>query len=262
MGDEDQRAGEALEACSSCSTASRSRWLVGSSRTSTFTPPDLEDRQRGPGPLAGGQRSGGRATWSAPRPNLASAERARPGRPPGGGVEAVEQVGAPVNASRAWLISPTTTLGPPWRPDARGRRPSRAPSSVDLPEPLAPTTASRSPQPTSSVTGPSVKPRPRPSGPGRSTTARRGGPRRRRCGRRRRSEAQVPALEGLVDHPRAGRGPGRWPGPWRPCARSWTTLRWRMYLSGSPSAWPCWTPWVDHWRWVRARSVRASRLSA
>ena len=76
--------------------------------------------------------------------------------------------------------------------------PSRAPSSVDLPEPLGPTSATRSPAPIVRSIGPSVKCR---SGVTRSTTrpVKRAttSPERAAAGN---VEAQLPRLAGLVDH--------------------------------------------------------------
>ena len=157
--------------------------------------PDLEHGQRGPGALARGQRGrraghvlGGEPELgqqpSGPRPGRrrrwrrgtrrAGWARRRTGRGPGS-------------------ISPTSTLGPSQRaPDASGSRPNRAPSSVDFPEPLRPTTATRSPQPHLQVdrTEREVGSSPRPAGRRRPRPA---GPRRRRCGRRRRSAAAGPS---------------------------------------------------------------------
>ena len=141
MGDQDERAGEVVDApAPAARSAARSRWLVGSSSTSRFTPrawstarvarvrspgesepagrhlvgaqAELGEQRAGLGPRreAGGRRGTPRAAWSRRR-----------------------------TPSRAWSISPTTTPGPTQRtPAARGSRPSSAPSSVDLPEPLAP----------------------------------------------------------------------------------------------------------------------------
>ena len=69
-------------ACSSCSTASRSRWFVGSSRTRTLTPRAWSSarcaRVRSPGESVAHERP----TWSAPSPNFASSVRASTGRRP------------------------------------------------------------------------------------------------------------------------------------------------------------------------------------
>ena len=61
----------------------------------------------------------------------------------------------PASRSRACSTSPTTTLGPSVaRPADGSMRPSSTSSSVVLPEPLAPTSATRSPVPTTRSIGP------------------------------------------------------------------------------------------------------------
>ncbi len=62
--------GNDSSADSSCSIAGRSRWLVGSSSTSRLTPARLQQRQRGPGPLARRQRGRRAAHVRGPQPEL------------------------------------------------------------------------------------------------------------------------------------------------------------------------------------------------
>ena len=127
-------------ACSSCSIAGRSRWLVGSSSTSRLTPRACSSasaaRVRSPGDSV----AAGRSTWSAPQPELRQ-QRAHVGR------RAVRHRrrrtrrssgSSPRNSPRAWSTSPTTTPGPSAAVPASERRAGRAAraSSVDLPEPF------------------------------------------------------------------------------------------------------------------------------
>ena len=211
----------------------------------------------------GDSEAGGRATCSAVSPNLARAERAAArSSTPVAAWNPSSRVGAPANRSRAWLISPTSTLGPSQRaPDASGSRPNRAPSSVDFPEPLRPTTATRSPQPTSSVTGPSVKSGWSPA-PGRTTTASASRattsplrPASAICSRR---SQPSNGLSTLLSRASA-----------RSVALAFAAtcseldlFQWRMNLSVSPDRLTAFTPWTDHSRWVRARSRSVSRCSA
>ena len=129
-------------------------------------PAGHQQRQVGPGPLAGRQRAD-RAQHVVRAEAELREQGARlrlvlTGRAPGTprpGVVAGSKV------RRTWSTSPTTTLRPSQaRPEVSGSRPSSAASRVDLPEPLGPVTATRSPRRTARSTGPSRK-------PPRSTTA-------------------------------------------------------------------------------------------
>src|SRR5690242_8492088 len=143
---------------SSCSIAGRSRWLVGSSSTNRLTPRACRRASAARVRSPGERLADGRRTWSARSPNLASTVRTSPGTKSGTAAPNASTSGAgPVNSPRAWSISPTTTPGPRYaEPADSGRRPSRAPSSVDLPAPLAPVIATRSAQSTCRSIGPSV----------------------------------------------------------------------------------------------------------
>ena len=82
VGDEHDRSFVALERASSSSIASRSRWFVGSSRTSVFAPCAASSasvaRVRSPGE----SERAGRVTSSAKSANFASSVRASPGASP------------------------------------------------------------------------------------------------------------------------------------------------------------------------------------
>ena len=99
-----------------------------------------------PGALAGRQRGGGPQHVLGAQPELGEQRARLRSEQPGRGEERVEQRARRRRTPpRAWSISPTTTPGPMYRsPDASGRRPSSARSSVVLPEPLGPTMATRS----------------------------------------------------------------------------------------------------------------------
>src|SRR5215472_14792088 len=179
---------------SSCSIAGRSRWLVGSSSTSRFTPRACSSasaaRVRSPGESV----AAGRSTCAARKPNFASRVRASAvAMPPAAAPNALSSGSAPRNAPRAWSTSPTTTPGPSAAcPASSGIRPSSAPSSVVLPAPFAPVIETRSAQLICRSTGPSVN-RPR------RTTAQRSDD-RSRPRRGRDLHAQLPLLARLLDH--------------------------------------------------------------
>ena len=136
----------ARSACSSCSTASRSRWFVGSSRTRRFTSRACSSARcalvRSPGdsvrpgtpdvvgaePELGEQRAGIDG-WRGP-----SSRRTRRG------AASRRARRAPGRSCR----SPSCDRGLAL-PASSGSSPSSMPSSVDLPLPLRPVTASRSP---------------------------------------------------------------------------------------------------------------------
>ena len=113
--------------------------------------------------------SAGRRTWSAVSPNLASRVRTSGVGQSGTSAEKASiSCSGPKKRPRAWSISPIRTAGPRDAvPSSSGTRPSSAPSRVDLPEPLAPVIATRSPQSTCRSTGPSV------NSPRRTTAPRR-----------------------------------------------------------------------------------------
>src|SRR5659263_776543 len=148
--------------------AGRSRWLVGSSSTSRFTPRAWRSasaaRVRSPGESV----VTGRSTCAARRPNFASSVRTSPSGQSGTSRANASSSGARAPASscaRAWSTSPIATLDPSDAlPAASGARPSSACSSVVLPDPFTPVIAIRSPASTCRSTGPSVKAAP-PSGP-------------------------------------------------------------------------------------------------
>ena len=142
----------ASRACSSCSMASMSRWLVGSSSTRQFTPWAMRVANRARLRSPGDSSAPGRATWSAPSPNLASSERDSLTTMP---VVAwnVSTTGAGRRRAAAPGPSPPPDAGPQ-PPAALGERdlPSRARNSVVLPLPLGPRMATRSCQATSRST--------------------------------------------------------------------------------------------------------------
>ena len=143
---------KASSAASSCSMAGRSRWLVGSSSTSTLTPSAISSasdaRVRSPGDSV----PPGAATWSATRPNLASSVRASAASSPVASWNARSSDAArradrgPARPRRRRRSARGATV-----PAVGSTVPSRASSSVDLPEPLAPTSAIRSPAPIDEV---------------------------------------------------------------------------------------------------------------
>ena len=79
-------------------------------------------------------------------------------------------------------------------PASSGTRPSRAPSRVDLPAPLAPVMATRSAQSIWRSTGPKAK------SPRRTSASAQGGDHRAGARRRRDLHPQLPLLAGLLDH--------------------------------------------------------------
>ena len=152
---------KASTACSSCSIAGRSRWLVGSSRTSRFTPRCWSNasaaRVRSPGESV----AQARATCSPPSPNLASRVLASVGSSPAGSAatqNVSSSVSPPLNSERAWSTRPGRTPDPiVARPASGDEAPVSTASRVDLPAPLAPLTRTRSPAPNCTVTGPRTK---------------------------------------------------------------------------------------------------------
>ncbi len=170
---------KAARACSSCSMASMSRWLVGSSSTRQLTPSAMSvassARLRSPG-----ERSRpGRSTWSAPSPNLASSERDSLQGHAGALLER-----APARGHRRRRRAPAA--GPSRRP-ARPGPPSAGPRP-GAPRPAGPAAAwsCRCRWGRGWPGGPARRPRGR---SGRAGTRpvrrrrRRGGPRRHRCAR-------------------------------------------------------------------------------
>ncbi len=161
---------------------------------------------------------------------------------------------APAKPARAWSISPTTTPGPVHRsPAANGKRPSSARSNVVFPLPLGPTIATRSPQPISRSTGPSVKlPRVTTAPCMRMTTS----PLRGAFATwKRRSQ---PSHGFSTDSRRASARSVIF--AFAACFSDVATLNRRMFLSFSVvSRFALLAPWTDHSRCVRARCSRRAR---
>src|SRR5690606_13663574 len=108
---------KASTACSSCSMAGRSRWLVGSSSTRQLVPRACRRARVARVRSPGDSDAAGRATWSAPRPNLASRVRASVAPPrtrsqPAATTKASSSGRSVSSTPRPWSISPTTTPGP------------------------------------------------------------------------------------------------------------------------------------------------------
>ena len=143
-------------ACSSCSIAGRSRWLVGSSSTSRLAPLAIRSANDALVRSPGDKVPAPRWTCSAPRPNLASKVRASAIASPVAAMNASSNDSSPTNADRACSISPTITLAPSELVPASGTiRPSSNAINVVLPLPFGPTRATRSPTRRSRSTGPS-----------------------------------------------------------------------------------------------------------
>ena len=157
--------------------AGRSRWLVGSSRTSRLTPRCWSRASAARVRSPGESESHGRVTCSPPSPNFASSVRASVGSispTPGRRAAMPASVGAstgragsvraqntsssgvgPEKAARAWSTRPGSTPAPvDARPSSGSTRPVRSARSVDLPAPLGPPTRTRSPASRRRETGP------------------------------------------------------------------------------------------------------------
>ena len=172
----------ASSACSSCSIAGTSRWLVGSSSTRQLTPTACSSASAGAGALARRQRRRGPGDVVGPEPELRQQRPALRRRPAGRLLEHVDD-GLRAGEPRPRLVDLAEQDAGAERRAARGRaarRPSSAPSSVVLPAPLGPTSATRSPardlQGRPGRAGSRRAPRPRPTAwprPRRSAAPRR-----------------------------------------------------------------------------------------
>ena len=153
--------------------AGRSRWFVGSSRTRKFTPSAAKAASSARVRSPGESDDEGRTTASAPSPNFANCERAWSRARPVAVANASARVERSPRMRRSWASSPITTLGPMRRlPAASGSRPSTASTREVFPDPLGPTSATRSPHAMSTVNGPSVNaPRSTTASSSRTTTS-------------------------------------------------------------------------------------------
>ena len=158
--------------------------------------PALQDGERRPRPLAEGEACRRRGRRARPRartsPAACGCRRRRWCRGPS--ITWSSSGPGPPMASRGLVEPPERDPRAPRDASRRDRdgRPSSAASSVVLPEPLAPTRATRSPRPTWAETGPTVKAPLRATTWSRvSTTSAEGGAARDRV-------AQVPLLAGLL----------------------------------------------------------------
>ena len=238
--------------------ASRSRWLVGSSSTRTFTPRAWsrarDARVRSPGESS----STGRFTWSALRPNLASRVRTSPEAISGTSASTAAASGTvPASSERAWSISPICTLDPRAAvPSSGAWRPSSARSRVDLPAPLGPVMPIRSPAFTWRDTGPSVKP------PCRKTAS-------LRVATTELERGAAPMVNSSLHSLRGSSTSSRRAMRLSICRTFWAcfsldsllALRRSLSLSGDFFI-ALRTPWLDHSRWVRARETRSCFCSA
>ena len=240
-------------ACSSCSMAGEVEVVGRLVEHQPVGADAMQQRQRGPGPLARRQRVGRPGHVVGAEPELG---QQRPGlgqRQPGlgqeprraGSAEPCEAASGPGRARRPRHRGPSRRS-----PAVSGSRPSSASTSVDLPAPLGPTT-------------PPGRPSRPPGRPGRAERAplrrRRSARRadhRRRCARPSPAQPQLPALEGLVHHLQPLQ---RLVGPGRPCPPSSPRsgmLWWRMFLSGSLGPLglgdALGRPLPVCWRWARA----------
>ena len=209
--------GKASRACSSCSIAGRSRWLVGSSSTrGSPRGPAATPGPRGCAPRRQRRRrarnAGGSARTWPERPHL-GLPPVRPRLLEQGVPERPHQRLRPQEQPACLVDLTDCTPDPsPPLPSSSGRRPSRAPSSVDLPAPLAPVIPTRSAQSTRASMGPSVN-------PARRTTARTATPPPFPTAAPPRSPSAAPTPCAAPRPRRAARSSAASAGPWPPASR-------------------------------------------